>query len=54
MKMFNLQPKWEFYLDAALVLQHIAVHGCLQESIEICLTGRFSESSGSSLETFVN
>lgn len=34
MKMLNSQPKWEFYLDAALVPRHIAVHMCSQESIE--------------------
>lgn len=34
MKMLSSQPKWEFYLDAALVCRHIAVHVCSQASIE--------------------
>lgn len=34
MKMLNSQPKWKFYLDAALVPRHIAVRMCSQESIE--------------------
>lgn len=34
MKMLSSQPKWEFYLDAALVPRRIAVHVCSQASIE--------------------
>ena len=34
MKMLGSQPKWEFYVDAALVPRCIAIHVCSQASIE--------------------